>query len=153
MMTHAEVLGALRVSRWSGAAAAEAAAAKVFVAHARALAAVQEPGDGRWHQLLDNATMWLETSCTAMFVVAMSRGVDAGWLDAATFNPVIAKAWAGLSRPDVIHDDGVVAGMCDGFGIHATPADYAGCKQLYSKGTPGLGSVLTAAVLMASRKQ
>lgn len=151
MMTHAEVLGALSASKWSGAAAAKAAAAKVFVEHATALGAVQNKSDGRWHQLLDNRTMWLETSCTAMFAVAMVRGVDAGWLDAAAFNPVIALAWKGLSRPDVIHKDGYVAGMCDGFGIHATPADYAACKQLYSKGQPGLGSVLKATVLLASR--
>ena len=62
---------------------------------------------------------------------------------------MIARAWAGLSR--VIHADGYVGGQCDGFGIHSTPADYEGCKQLYSKSQPGLGSVIKAAVLMASR--
>ena len=93
--------------------------------------------------------MWLETSSTAMFTVAMVRGVDAGWLDAKIFNPVIALAWEGLSK--VIHADGYVTGQCDGFGIHSTPEDYYNCKQLYGKSVPGLGSVIKAAVLLASR--
>ena len=125
------------------------AAKDVFVTHATALSAVQNKSDGRWHQLLDNSSMWLETSCTAMFTVAMVRGVDAGWLDAATFNPVIALAWQGLSK--VIHADGYVAGQCDGFGIHSTAADYYNCPQLYRKSSPGLGSVIKAAVHLASR--
>ena len=123
----------------------------IFVAHATALSGVQNKTDGRWHQLLDNTTIWLETSCTAMFTVAMVRGVDAGWLDAATFNPVIELAWGGLSK--LVHKDGYVAGICDGFGIHSNPADYVGCKELYGKSQPGLGSVLKAAVLMARREQ
>jgi rhamnogalacturonyl hydrolase YesR len=56
--------------------AAISAARKIFVDHATALAAVQNKSDGRWHQLLDNTSMWLETSSTAMFAVAMIRGVD-----------------------------------------------------------------------------
>lgn len=84
-----------------------------------------------------------------MYIVAMVHGVDAGWLDGATFNPVVARAWKGLSR--AIHSNGFVSGMCDGFGIHSTPADYYACKQLYGRSTPGLGSVLKAAVLLASR--
>eukprot|EP00936_MAST-01D_sp_MAST-1D-sp1_P001935 g1935.t1 len=149
MMSHVETLAALSASSWDGASAAIRAAQDVFVAHATALAQVQNKSDGRWHQLLDNSSMWLETSCTAMFTVAMVRGVDSGWLDAKTFEPVIALAWEGLSR--VIHKDGYVAGQCDGFGIHSTPEDYLNCKQLYGKSVPGLGSVMKAAVLMASR--
>jgi len=150
MMTHIEVLGALSASKWGGAKAALATAQQVFVDHATALAAVQNKSDGRWHQLLDNSSMWLETSSTAMFTVAMIRGVDAGWLDAGAFNPVIELAWKGLGR--AIHPDGYVSGMCSGFGIHSTPADYYGCSELYGKGQPGLGSVLKAAVLYESRK-
>jgi|EP01049_Picozoa_sp_SAG25_P007900 rhamnogalacturonyl hydrolase YesR len=153
MMTHVEVLTALNASASTHpfAAAAIPAAKKVFVAHASALANVQNTSDGRWHQLLNDtsAASFLETSCTAMYIVAMVRGVDAGWLDGATFNPVITRAWGGLSR--TIHRDGFVSGMCDGFGIHSAPADYYACKQLYGKSQPGLGSVLKAAVLLASR--
>ena len=85
MMTHVEVLTALSASRAPFAKAAKAAAQKIFADHAAAIAAVQNKSDGRWHQLLDNSSMWLETSCTAMFTVAMVRGVEAGWLDAPTY--------------------------------------------------------------------
>lgn len=153
MMTHIETLTALSASAVTHpfAAAAITAAKKVFVEHASAIAAVQNVSDGRWHQLLNDTSQksFLETSCTAMFTVAMVTGVDAGWLDSATFNPVIDRAWKGLSR--VIHKDGYVTGMCDGFGIHGTPQDYYGCRQLYDKSHPGLGSVLKAAVLLAAR--
>ena len=36
-----------------------------------------------------------------------------------------------------------------GFGIHAFESDYEQAPTLYDKSTPGLGSVLKAAVLMA----
>ena len=49
----------------------------------------------------------------------------------------------------VIHDDGYVDHICDGFGIHPTMESYEGCPQVYSKSHPGLGSVLKAAVLVA----
>ena len=123
MMTHVEVLTALNASQAPFAARGMKAAQDVYVAHATALAAVQNKSDGRWHQLLNDTSVYLETSCTAMFVVSMVRGVDAGWLDAATFNPVISLAWQGLSR--AILPDGLVQGMCDGFGIHSTPARHS----------------------------
>jgi hypothetical protein len=47
-------------------------------------------------------------------MVAMIAGVDAGWLDLATFGPVIKKAWGGLST--AIDSDGLVHHICDGFG-------------------------------------
>ena len=153
MMTHVEALSALSASKAPFAKSAFSTARDIFVDHATAVAAVQNQSDGRWHQILDDTTVWLETSCTAMFIVAMVRGVDAGWLDAAAFDPVIALAWNGLSQPSVIHADGYVAHVCDGFGIHPTPADYVGCQQLYGRSQPGLGSVLKAAVLMASRTE
>lgn len=63
------------------------------------IAGLQGP-DGLWHAgLLDPATYPLpETSGSALFVYAMAYGVNHGILDAATYRPVIAKAWAGLLR-------------------------------------------------------
>jgi hypothetical protein len=49
-----------------------------------------------------------------------------------------------------IQSDGVVTGICNGFGIHATASDYAHCSQLYLGSSPGLGSVLRAAAAMHS---
>eukprot|EP01046_Picozoa_sp_COSAG06_P100127 COSAG06_NODE_46244_length_348_cov_0.983936_1_plen_69_part_01 len=63
---------------------------------------------------------------------------------------MITKAWTGLATQ--IHADGIVAGICDGFGIHAFESDYEAAPTLYSRSEPGLGSVLKAAVLMAARE-
>lgn len=146
MMTHVEVLSALAASNAPFAAAQLADAKQLFVAHATALAAFQNLSDGRWHQLLNDTTSYLETSCTSMFLVALIRGVEAAWLEADTFGPVISRAWRGLSS--VIHPDGYVQDICDGFGIHQSPAQYKACPRLYAKSQPGLGSVLKAAVHM-----
>ena len=110
---------------------------------------VTQAPDGRWHQVLTNSSTYLESSGTAMYIVSMAQGVERGWLDESKFSAVIAKAWAGLATQ--IHDDGIVEGICDGFGIHAFESDYEAAPTLYTKSQPGLGSVLKAAVLMATR--
>ena len=45
--------------------------------------------DGRWHQVLDVESTFLETSVTAMTIYSLVEGVLNGWLDDATFRPVI----------------------------------------------------------------
>ena len=91
--------------------------------------------------------MFLETSVTAMVTVALVRGVRARWLEASTFQPAIDLAWGGLQK--VIHSDGFVMGICDGFGIHSLPSDYRACSTSYGRSQPGLGSVLKAVVLLS----
>ena len=148
LMMQAEVIDALSASSWPGVTAAKAVAVAAFQAHCEALAQAQAP-DGRWHQVLTNASTYLESSGTAMYIVSMAQGLERGWLDPSRFSAVITKAWAGLATQ--IHADGVVTGICDGFGIHAVESDYAMAPALYSRSEPGLGSVLKAAVLMATR--
>ena len=171
-MMQVEVIDALSASRWPGAKAASTAAIAAFRSHCEALAQVQvrdhpsvsshllvvrwseeflwvQAPDGRWHQVLTNSSTYLESSGTAMYIVSMAQGVERGWLDESKFSAVIAKAWEGLATQ--IHDDGVVEGICDGFGIHAFESDYEAAPTLYGKSQPGLGSVLKAAVLMATR--
>lgn len=66
---------------------------------AEKIAAIQGP-DGLWHAgLLDPASYPLpEVSGSALFVYAMAYGVNRGILDARTYRPVIARAWAGILR-------------------------------------------------------
>lgn len=147
MMTHAEVLAALEATPGPAALAAKTRALTIFRDHAAALAKLQNRTDGRWHQLLDDSGSFLETSATAMYLVAMTEGLNRGWLEPQAFVPVVRKAWQGLAK--VIHEDGHVAHICDGFGIHDTPAQYEACGQHYAKSQSGLGTVLKAAVLIA----
>lgn len=121
-----------------------AAALAVFQDHAAALAAVQDPVDGRWHQVLDHPETYLETSVTAMNVYAFATGVLNGWLDKATFDPVVRKGWAGMAAQ--VASDGTVAGICEGTGVLTSVADYNARLTPYETSSPGLGGVFRAAL-------
>jgi len=84
---------------------------KLLRAQARGIADVQS-GSGLWHQLLDRQDSYLETSCTAMFTFALARGVNEGWLNAASYAPVAIAGWNGLSTR--ISPQGHVVGTCVG---------------------------------------
>jgi rhamnogalacturonyl hydrolase YesR len=110
-----------------------------FKSHADALVTVQSVPDGRWHQarirhvsrlmftiahesssvplglqVLDDPTTFLETSVTAMTLYALCTAVTEKWLDRATYDPVIQRAWLGLTSQ--VADDGTVNGICEGTG-------------------------------------
>jgi hypothetical protein len=58
----------------------------------------QDGQSGLWRNLVDNPQARLETSSTVGIAYALSRGVREGWLDRATFEPVIRRAWRGLRQ-------------------------------------------------------
>lgn len=67
-------------------------------AMAPALAAVQG-ADGLWRASLLDANEYPnpESTGTGMFTYALAWGVNNGLLDAATYTPIVLKAWQGLS--------------------------------------------------------
>jgi len=67
--------------------------------------------DGLWHAgLLDPEHYPLpEVSGSALIVYGMAWGVNEGVLDAATYRPVIAKAWAGMLQH--VYADGRLGGI------------------------------------------
>jgi rhamnogalacturonyl hydrolase YesR len=56
---------------------------------------VQAP-DGRWRQVLDDPKAFEENSCSGYFIFALAEGVNHGWLDSATYQPAVQKAWGAL---------------------------------------------------------
>ncbi len=62
------------------------------------VAELQDPKTGLWHAgLLDPATYPLdEVSGSSLFVYGMAYGVNHGYLDRKTYEPVIARAWKGI---------------------------------------------------------
>jgi len=86
---------------------------RLFRANAQALASAQA-GDGLWHQMLDRADSYTETSCSGMFVYALAHGVNRGWLDTGAYGPVAQAGWDGLAAR--IDADGHVTGTCIGTG-------------------------------------
>ena len=69
MMGHVDALAALPADhpRFNDSLA-------VFQRHAGAMASLQNKSDGRWHQVLDAPTTYLETSVTAMTLYGMAIG-------------------------------------------------------------------------------
>jgi unsaturated rhamnogalacturonyl hydrolase len=85
----------------------------VYRRHVAGVKAVQ-PESGVWRQVLDKPELWEETSCTAMFVYAIARGVNRGWLDASDM-AIARKGFAGLCH--FITPEGAVNGTCRGTNI------------------------------------
>ena len=79
--------------------------------------------DGLWRQVLNrtDAGSYPETSCTGMFLLAMTRGVEKEWLK-ETYLPCMDRAWQGLLRSSVDRE-GNVYGVCMGSGC-AHEAEY-----------------------------
>jgi unsaturated rhamnogalacturonyl hydrolase len=108
------------------------------------LVTVQSSG-GLWYQVLDqgtNSSNWLESSGSAMFTYSMIAGVRRGILDAATYVPVIEKAWAGLQTK--INAQGDVSDICEGTWYKASAAEYMALNRLTGDGH-GQAPVLWAA--------
>jgi len=95
---------------------------------------------GMWHQLLDRVDSYEETSCTAMFIYVLARGVERGWLG-QEYRTAIERGHAGLSR--MISISGGIANICPG-----TPTQPS--EQAYLERGPrrndshGIGPVLLA---------
>ena len=64
--------------------------------------------DGLWRQVVDHPGAYPEFTGTAMIGFAMLRGIRNGWLDEATYRPVVDKAWRAVltrSGPDGVFMD------------------------------------------------
>jgi rhamnogalacturonyl hydrolase YesR len=89
--------------------------------HISGIAALQS-GEGRWRQLLDCNDSYLETSATAIYVYAIARAINNGWIDARAYAPCALLGWNALSKQ--INEQGQVMGVCVGTGMAFDPAFY-----------------------------
>ena len=76
---------------------------------------------GMWHQLLDHPESYEETSCTGMFIYALARGVQRGWLD-ESYISVVERGHAGLSR--IISLTGGIDNICPGTPTQSSEEGY-----------------------------
>ncbi len=114
---------------------------KLFTDHLLGLIRVQGR-DGMWHQVLNDPTSYEETSCSAMFILAISRAIRCGWLD-RRYAANVKRAWTALEKE--IGTEGIVKGICEGTGIGRTTEFYK-TRKTYENDPRGLGAVITAAV-------
>jgi unsaturated rhamnogalacturonyl hydrolase len=115
----------------------------IYRRHIAAIVKYQAPS-GLWHQVLDRNDSYEETSCTAMYLIGMARGLRSGILDASFEQPML-KAWAGLQTR--ISNEGIVKGICRGTEMN-DDVDYYFQREQFDNDPRGLGAVITACVEM-----
>lgn len=110
--------------------------------HVQSLARLQAPS-GFWYNVLDRPDSPEEVSGTAIFTLAMARGVTYGWLDARRYEPVVLKAWEALKTQ--IEPDGKVYKICVGT-MCSEDVNYYIQRPFYEDDTHGLFAVLFAGI-------
>lgn len=99
---------------------------------------------GYWHQVLTDLTSYEETSCTAMFIYAMSKGIRHGWYaDPECYLSCVLKGWGAISTYSVDKDGNVYA-VCKGSGFSFTKEYYAEDLFWVINDNHGVGIVLLA---------
>jgi unsaturated rhamnogalacturonyl hydrolase len=63
--------------------------------HMAALARFQDE-NGMWRNVIDRPGAYPEYSATAMIATAMLRGIRNGWIDRATYEPLVERAWKAI---------------------------------------------------------
>lgn len=120
-----------------------------FRAHVAGLAAVQGR-TGLWHQLLDRNDSYLETSASAMFVYAIARGINRGWLDPLAYGPTVSLGWNAVAQQ--VNAQGQVENTCVGTGMGFDPMFYY-FRPVSVYAAHGYGPVLLAGAEMITLRQ
>jgi unsaturated rhamnogalacturonyl hydrolase len=98
---------------------------------------------GMWREVIDHPDSYEEFSATAMIATALVRGVRSGWLDRATFQPLIDKAWVAIAAR--ISPTGELSGVCESTGKQKTLEDYLHRKAINGRDARGGGMALLLA--------
>ena len=113
-----------------------------FQIHVKSLARYQN-SRGFWPNLLDYSTSKDEVSGTAIFTMAIARGVRHGWLNKKIYEPIALKGWNALKSQ--IDPDGTVHNICMGTMCSEDPTYYLE-RPFFDDDTHGLFAVLFAAL-------
>jgi unsaturated rhamnogalacturonyl hydrolase len=104
-----------------------------------------QDASGLWHTVLDRPDSYLETSCAAMFALAILRGVQGGWLPAEMLASA-RRAWDGARAQ--VTPEGRVTGVSAG----TPPGDFETYQKVpLGSQTFGTGLVLLAGIEMDRR--
>ncbi len=105
--------------------------------------------DGMWRQVLNMQDSYPESSCTAMFICAFSRGIRYGWLkdDDGMYRRACCRAWEALEKT-AIDSKGNLYGVCRGSEFAFNPRYYSEHLLPQLNNTHGIGIVLLAGVEM-----
>lgn len=114
------------------------------------LGVLQVQGEsGMWHQVLTDADSYEETSCTAMFVYALARGIRLGlFADPAKYAHAVESGWLALTEKS-IDQYGNVYGVCQGSRYSFSADYYKHDLPWRTNDTHGIGVVLLAGAEVA----
>lgn len=98
--------------------------------------------EGMWHQVLNCPESYKETSCSAMFIAGIAKGIRNGWISSEKYKPLVEKAWRGLAK-NAIDEEGTIYGVCKGSGCH-WEQDYYMKLGTVVNDDHGTGIVITA---------
>ncbi|NEW83787.1 MAG: hypothetical protein GZ094_15670 [Mariniphaga sp.] len=112
--------------------------------HVESLVKLQNQ-NGFWLQVLDRPDSREEVSGTAIFTMAIARGITNGWLNAKKYKPIVQKGWEALKTQ--IEPDGTVHNICYGT-MCSEDVEYYMNRPFYDNDTHGLFAVLFAGIEM-----
>lgn len=113
---------------------------EAYLEFTKGIVALQD-SDGLWHQVLDRHDSYSETSCTAMFILGLCRGIRNGWID-ESYKENVKRAYSALISQKV-DKDGAVYDVCMGSG-NAKDVNYYMNLGAIDNDDHGTGVVLTA---------
>jgi len=103
---------------------------------------------GLWHNIMNNNSTFQETSASAMFLTALSRGYRNGWMfDDFDYTSAILESWDAI-KPNMLQD-GTITNIIGGTGIQNNEAGYAPDSTDYQNSSPGVGAVLRVVAEMS----
>lgn len=85
---------------------------EIYRRHVNGIVAMQNKETGFYHNVLDRPESFEETSGTAIFTMAIARGINNGWIDRGRYLDFAIKGWKALDS--VIGEDGKVTDICMG---------------------------------------
>lgn len=118
---------------------------KAYRLHCKKLVALQDAKTGFWHQILNDTSAYLETSGTAIFTMALARGLNEGWIKGAEYQNAANKGWQAIASQ--INEQGDVYNICIGTMSSENP-EYYKTRPLVKSDSHGLIGVFWAAMEM-----
>lgn len=116
---------------------------EIYQKFAVGVLACRDKEKGIWHQVLNNPESYIETSGSAMFIIALARGVKHNWI-AKEVKEEVLEAWEELTER-CIDSEGNVYGICMGSGCSMDEAYYMNLQTIVND-DHGVGIVLEAGV-------
>ena len=114
---------------------------KHYRTHLNSLVRYQD-ADGFWKNVIDVDSRQ-ETSGTAIFTMAIARGINRGWLKRAAYEKYVLKGWHALDS--VIEEDGTVRNICMGT-MSSEDVNYYLNRPIVDDDSHGMLGLIVAAI-------